>query len=89
MDLDSRVDARVVANAEGCTRRRTDVRTDGKSNPYIAPYLRQARQKICLMYFRCVGTPSYSSPFFFFFFKSKQLLGLPVCASLVNKAHTK
>ena len=44
-DLNSRVDARVVANVDGGTYGRTDRRTDGKSDPYIAPCLRQARQK--------------------------------------------
>ena len=45
-DLDSRVDARVVANLAGRTYGRKDVRTsDGKPDPYIAPCMRQARQK--------------------------------------------
>ena len=37
MDLNSRADARVVANV--------DVRTDGKLNPYMVACLRQVRQK--------------------------------------------
>ena len=40
-DLNSRVDARVVANTHG----RTDRRTDRKPDPYFAPCLRQARKK--------------------------------------------
>ena len=40
-DLDSRVDARVVANVDRYLYRRTD----GKPDPYIVPCLRQARQK--------------------------------------------
>ena len=44
-DLNIRIDARVVANVDGGTYGRTDRRTDGKSDPYIAPCLRQARQK--------------------------------------------
>ena len=44
-DPDGRVDARVVANVDGRTYIRTDVRTDGKPDHYIAPCLRQARQK--------------------------------------------
>ena len=42
MDLDSRIDAKVVANVDG----RTYGPTNGqKTNPYIVPCLRQARQK--------------------------------------------
>ena len=48
MDLDSRVNARVVANVDGWTEVQTDVRTDGKPDPYIVPCLRQGRQKIQL-----------------------------------------
>ena len=40
-DLNSRVDARVVANVDG----RTYGQTYGKPDPYIAPCLRQGRQK--------------------------------------------
>ena len=43
IDLDSRVDARVIANVDGRTYGQTDVRMDGKPDPYIAPCLRQAR----------------------------------------------
>ena len=42
LDMNSRVDARVVANVDG----RTDVRTYGKPDPYTVPCLRQARQKL-------------------------------------------
>ena len=41
MDLNSRIDARVVTNVYG----RTYERTGGKSDLFIAPCLRQARQK--------------------------------------------
>ena len=44
-DLNSGVDARVVANVDARTDGRMDGRTDGKPDPYIAPCLRQARQK--------------------------------------------
>ena len=44
-DLDSRVDARVVANADGRTDGCMVGRTDGKPDPYIAPCLRQVGQK--------------------------------------------
>ena len=41
--LNSRVDARVIANVDGRTYGWTDVRMDGKPDPYIAPCMRQAR----------------------------------------------
>ena len=42
MDLNSRVDARVVANVNG----RTGAWMDGKRDPYIGPCLRQVQQKV-------------------------------------------
>ena len=43
--MNSRVDARVVALVDGRTYGRTYVRTEGKPDTYIAPCMRQARQK--------------------------------------------
>ena len=52
-DVNSGVDARVVAKVDV----RTYVRADGKPDPYNAPCLRHARQKVhAIIYLQCLFT---------------------------------